>query len=70
VPSTRGADSETESQEEMSLSPGDAVRHPFFGRGKVVAVPDSLKVQIRFEDGRTRLLHLDYAPLERVGSIY
>jgi hypothetical protein len=46
------------------------VRHPFFGRGKVVAVPDSLKVQIQFEDGRTRLLHLDYAPLERVGSIY
>ena len=70
VPSTRGADSGTELQEEASLSPGDAVRHPFFGRGKVVAVPDSLKVQIRFEDGRTRLLHLDYAPLERVGSIY
>jgi DNA helicase-2/ATP-dependent DNA helicase PcrA len=67
---TRGADSETKSQQEASLSPGDAVRHPFFGRGKVVAVPDSLKVRIRFEDGRTRLLHLDYAPLERVGSIY
>jgi DNA helicase-2/ATP-dependent DNA helicase PcrA len=67
---TRGADSETKSQQEASLSPGDAVRHPFFGRGKVIAVPDSLKVRIRFEDGRTRLLHLDYAPLERVGSIY
>ena len=64
------ADSGTDLQEEASLSPGDAVRHPFFGRGKVVAVPDSLKVQIQFEDGRTRLLHLDYAPLERVGSIY
>jgi DNA helicase-2/ATP-dependent DNA helicase PcrA len=65
-----GADSGTELKKEASLSPGDAVRHPFFGRGKVVAIPDSLKVQIQFEDGRTRLLHLDYAPLERVGSIY
>ncbi len=70
VAATGGADSGSELQEEASLSPGDAVRHPFFGRGKVVAVPDSLKVQIQFEDGRTRLLHLDYAPLERVGSIY
>ena len=70
VAATGGADSGPELQEEASLSPGDAVRHPFFGRGKVVAVPDSLKVQIQFEDGRTRLLHLDYAPLERVGSIY
>jgi DNA helicase-2/ATP-dependent DNA helicase PcrA len=65
-----GLDSGTELKEEGTLSPGDAVRHPYFGRGKVVAVPDGLKVQIRFEDGRTRLLHLDYAPLERVGSIY
>jgi DNA helicase-2/ATP-dependent DNA helicase PcrA len=70
VAATGGADSGPELHEEASLSPGDAVRHPFFGRGKVVAVPDSLKVQIQFEDGRTRLLHLDYAPLERVGSIY
>jgi hypothetical protein len=70
VAAPSGADSGTDLQEEASLSPGDAVRHPFFGRGKVVAVPDSLKVQIQFEDGRTRLLHLDYAPLERVGSIY
>jgi DNA helicase-2/ATP-dependent DNA helicase PcrA len=65
-----GRDSGTELREEGGFNPGDAVRHPYFGRGKVVAVPDSLKVQIRFEDGRTRLLHLDYAPLERVGSIY
>jgi DNA helicase-2/ATP-dependent DNA helicase PcrA len=70
VAATGGADSGTELQEEASFSPGDAVRHPFFGRGKVVAVPDSLKVQIQFEDGRTRLLHLDYAPLERVSSTY
>jgi DNA helicase-2/ATP-dependent DNA helicase PcrA len=57
-------------EEETGFSPGDAVRHPFFGRGRVIAVPDRVKVQIRFEDGRTRLLHLGFAPLERVGSIY
>jgi DNA helicase-2/ATP-dependent DNA helicase PcrA len=50
---------------EAKFNPGDAVRHPFFGRGRVIAVPDSLKVRIQFEDGHTRLLHLDYAPLER-----
>ncbi len=53
-------------REEARFSPGDAVRHPFFGRGRVIAVPDSLKVRIQFEDGHTRLLHLEYAPLERV----
>ena len=56
--------------EETEFSPGDAVRHPFFGRGRVIGVPGSFKVRIQFEDGHTRLLHLDYAPLERVGSIH
>jgi len=60
----------TEPEEESEFSPGDAVRHPFFGRGRVIAVPDRVKVQIQFEDGRTRLLHLGFAPLERVASIY
>jgi DNA helicase-2/ATP-dependent DNA helicase PcrA len=62
--------SKAELGEETMFSPGDDVRHPFFGRGKVIAVPHRMKVQIRFEDGRTRLLHLDFAPLERVASIY
>ena len=53
------------SWEEAKFNPGDTVRHPFFGRGRVIAVPDRLKVRIQFEDGHTRLLHLDYAPLER-----
>ena len=59
-----------EVEEKSRFSPGDDVRHPFFGRGKVIAVPDRAKVQIKFEDGRTRLLHLDFAPLERVASVY
>ncbi|MEJ2364077.1 MAG: ATP-dependent helicase [Deltaproteobacteria bacterium] len=57
-------------EEEAGFCPGDAVRHPIFGRGKVIAVPDRVKVQIKFEDGRTRLLHLGFAPLERVASVY
>ena len=57
-------------EEEAGFCPGDAVRHPIFGRGKVIAVPDRMKVQIKFEDGRIRLLHLGFAPLERVSSIY
>lgn len=54
--------------EVAGFSPGDTVRHPFFGRGRVLAVADKLKVRIQFEDGRTRLLHLDFAPLERLGG--
>jgi DNA helicase-2/ATP-dependent DNA helicase PcrA len=65
-----GRISKAELGEESRFSPGDDVRHPFFGRGKVIAVPDRVKVQIKFEDGRTRLLHLGFAPLERVSSIY
>ncbi|MCG6916654.1 MAG: ATP-dependent helicase [Deltaproteobacteria bacterium] len=62
--------SEAELEEARGFSPGDVVRHPFFGRGRVIAVPDRVKVQIKFEDGRTRLLHVGFAPLERVASIY
>ena len=70
VEADSGTVSGIEVGEEEEFSPGDAVRHPFFGRGRVIGVPGSLKVRIRFEDGHTRLLHLDYAPLERVGSIH
>jgi DNA helicase-2/ATP-dependent DNA helicase PcrA len=63
---THGAEPEGEAR----FNPGDAVRHPFFGRGRVIGVPDNLKVRIQFEDGHTRLLHLDYAPLERVASVH
>ncbi|MFP3869818.1 MAG: ATP-dependent helicase, partial [Syntrophobacteria bacterium] len=52
-----------------AFSPGDVVRHPYFGRGMVTGVADRFKVRVRFEDGHSRLLHLEYAPLERVSSI-
>ncbi|UCG13710.1 MAG: ATP-dependent helicase [Deltaproteobacteria bacterium] len=66
----RSSPVDDEDSGETEFSPGDAVRHPFFGRGLVVSVPDNLKVRIRFEDGHTRLLHLEYAPLERVATVY
>ena len=53
-------------RQQGGFSPGDRVRHPHFGRGRVIAANDRQKVRIRFEDGHTRLLHLDYAVLERV----
>jgi DNA helicase-2/ATP-dependent DNA helicase PcrA len=62
--------SEAETTESAGFNLGDTVRHPFFGRGKVIALPDRAKVQIQFEDGSIRLLHLKYAPLQRVASIY
>jgi DNA helicase-2/ATP-dependent DNA helicase PcrA len=61
----RGQTAEFDLQGAGKFNLGDAVRHPFFGRGRVVAVPDNLKVRIQFEDGHTRLLHLDYASLEK-----
>jgi DNA helicase-2/ATP-dependent DNA helicase PcrA len=64
------ASSEAESRESLQFRPGDTVRHPFFGRGRIIALPEKTKVQIRFEDGSTKLLHLNYAPLQRVGSVY
>ena len=60
-----GSTSDADLLEQASFTLGDAVRHPFFGRGRVIGVPDNLKVRIQFEDGHTRLLHLDYASLER-----
>jgi DNA helicase-2/ATP-dependent DNA helicase PcrA len=48
------------------FSPGDMVRHAIFGRGRVLATAEGVKVQVRFEDGHTRLIHLDYSPLARI----
>ncbi|MBW1980573.1 MAG: ATP-dependent helicase [Deltaproteobacteria bacterium] len=67
-----GSESRLESWRGESLAdgnefaPGDAVRHPYFGRGRVLASLERSKVRVRFEDGRTRLLHLQYAPLQRL----
>jgi DNA helicase-2/ATP-dependent DNA helicase PcrA len=70
APSRSGARPGPEEAQEAGFAPGDAVRHPFFGRGRVIAVPHRLKVRVQFEDGHNRLLHLDYAPLERVSAVF
>jgi DNA helicase-2/ATP-dependent DNA helicase PcrA len=61
---------EAESRESPQFRPGDTVRHPFFGRGRIISLPEETKVQIQFEDGSTKLLHLNFAPLQRVGPVY
>ena len=63
---TEGLGADAEKRQQGRFSPGDMVRHPFFGRGRVIAAEDRQKVRIQFEDGHTRLLHLDYADLEKV----
>jgi hypothetical protein len=35
----------------------------------VLATADGVKVRVRFEDGHTRLLHLDFAPLKRLNPL-
>ncbi|MBI4371224.1 MAG: UvrD-helicase domain-containing protein [Elusimicrobia bacterium] len=49
------------------FSPGQRVRHPQFGSGRVLEVSGSgetLKVTVRFDDGRSAKLLARYAPLE------
>jgi DNA helicase-2/ATP-dependent DNA helicase PcrA len=60
------ADEEGADQGRERFRPGDVVRHPFFGRGRVLATTEGVKVRVRFEDGHTRLIHLDYASLARI----
>ncbi|MCW5209502.1 UvrD-helicase domain-containing protein, partial [Desulfobulbus sp. US1] len=43
---------------------GMAVRHPFFGIGKVKEIPAPRRVEVRFDRHGDKLLHLDYAKLE------
>ena len=48
------------------LPPGTAVRHPFFGLGRVEAVVGSRSVDVRFDRHGKKTLHLDFARLEVV----
>lgn len=45
---------------------GDLVRHPRFGEGEVMKVVDQEKVMVNFVGKGPTLLHLKYAPLERL----
>jgi len=50
-----------------SFSVGMAVRHPFFGEGRVEAVVPPRSVDVQFVRHGKKTLHLDYAKLEVVG---
>jgi DNA helicase-2/ATP-dependent DNA helicase PcrA len=43
---------------------GMMVRHPFFGVGRVKAVPGPRRVEVDFDRHGDKILHLDYAKLE------
>ncbi|MCI5165913.1 MAG: ATP-dependent helicase [Candidatus Electrothrix sp. GM3_4] len=43
---------------------GMAVRHPFFGIGKVKEIPAPRRIEVHFDRHGDKLLHLDYAKLE------
>jgi DNA helicase-2/ATP-dependent DNA helicase PcrA len=49
-----------------SLVQGQAVKHPFFGRGTVDKVTGERTVEIVFDRHGRKTLHLDYAKLEKI----
>jgi len=49
-----------------SLMQGQAVKHPFFGRGTVDKVTGERTVEVVFDRHGRKTLHLDYAKLERI----
>lgn len=49
----------------IELKPGDLVRHPSFGEGKVIAIND-LDVKVEFKISGVRELNLQYAPLTKI----
>jgi DNA helicase-2/ATP-dependent DNA helicase PcrA len=48
----------------IDFAPGMMVKHPFFGIGKVKAVPGPRRVEVSFDRHGDKILHLDYAKLE------
>ncbi len=49
----------------IDIKPGDLVRHPSFGEGKVLEVNDS-EVKVEFKISGVRELNLQYAPLTKL----
>ncbi|MFN2366720.1 MAG: ATP-dependent helicase, partial [Desulfurivibrionaceae bacterium] len=49
------------------LVEGIAVRHPFFGEGKVEKKSGKRSVEVFFSRHGRKILHLDYAKLEIIG---
>ncbi len=55
-------------EDDAGLSPGAAVRHPFFGEGRIDTVVGPRTVEVFFPRHGRKTLHLDYARLELLGS--
>jgi DNA helicase-2/ATP-dependent DNA helicase PcrA len=53
-------------REASSLNKGQAVQHPFFGRGIIDKVTGDRMVEVDFDRHGRKTLHLDYAKLEKV----
>lgn len=49
-----------------SLDQGQAVTHPFFGRGIIDKVTGDRTVEVVFDRHGRKTLHLDYAKLEKI----
>ncbi|WP_457572661.1 ATP-dependent helicase [Desulfolithobacter sp.] len=43
---------------------GMVVQHPFFGQGRIKAIPGPRRVEVSFDRHGDKILHLDYAKLE------
>jgi len=43
---------------------GMVVQHPFFGQGRIKAIPGPRRVEVSFDRHGDKILHLDYARLE------
>jgi DNA helicase-2/ATP-dependent DNA helicase PcrA len=49
-----------------TLDKGQVVKHPFFGRGVIERVTGERTVEVNFDRHGMKMLHLDYAKLEKV----
>ena len=53
-------------RETSALDKGQAVQHPFFGRGIIDKVTGERTVEVVFDRHGRKTLHLDYAKLKKV----
>jgi DNA helicase-2/ATP-dependent DNA helicase PcrA len=58
--------SSSQLREASGLSQGQAVEHPFFGRGIIDKVTGERTVEVNFDRHGRKTLHLDYAKLKKV----
>ena len=62
----KGFDFKHEKKDSTPYSQGDRVIHPAFGKGVVSKMVHDDKVEVFFENGGRKLLHLEYTTLDKV----